>query len=79
MQIIDLSQSLYDHMPVYLGDPEVKIEQIHHLDKEGWHLSYLQTSSHIDTHADAFAHMDKYRQHSDQSIHRNDSNSYIQK
>lgn len=59
MQIIDLSQPLYDRMPVYPGDPEVHIEQIHHLDKEGWRLRYLQMSTHIGTHADAFAHMDE--------------------
>lgn len=46
-------------MPVYPGDPEVHIEQIHHLDKEGWRLRYLQMSSHIGTHTDAFSHMDE--------------------
>lgn len=59
MKIIDLSQTLYDRMDVYPGDPEVKIEEIHTLDKEGWRLRYLQFSTHIGTHADAFAHMDK--------------------
>lgn len=59
MTIIDLSQPLFDHMPVYPGDPEVHIEQIHKLDKEGWRLRYLQMSTHIGTHADAFAHMDE--------------------
>ena len=59
MQIIDLSQPLFDKMPVYSGDPEVVIKQIHTLDKEGWRLRYLQMSSHIGTHADAFAHMNE--------------------
>lgn len=59
MQIIDLSQPLFDGMPVYPGDPEVHIKQIHDLDKEGWRLRYLQFSTHIGTHADAFAHMDE--------------------
>lgn len=59
MQIIDLSQPLFDNMPVYPGDPEVSIKQIHSLDKEGWRLRYLQVSTHIGTHADAFAHMDE--------------------
>lgn len=59
MQIIDLSQPLFDKMPVYPGDPEVSIKQIHNLDKEGWRLRYLQMSTHIGTHADAFAHMDE--------------------
>ena len=58
MKIIDLSQSLYDGMDVYPGDPDVHIKQIHTLDKEGWRLKCLQFSTHIGTHADAFAHMD---------------------
>ena len=58
MKIVDLSQPLYDGMDVYQGDPEVHIEQVHHLDKEGWRLKYLQLSSHTGTHADAFSHMD---------------------
>ncbi len=59
MKIIDLSQPLFDGMDVYPGDPEVHIKQIHNLDKEGWRLRYLQMSTHIGTHADAFAHMDE--------------------
>lgn len=59
MKVIDLSQPLFDKMPVYPGDPEVNIKQIHNLDKEGWRLRYLQMSTHIGTHADAFSHMDE--------------------
>ena len=59
MKIIDLSQPLFDGMEVYLGDPEVHIKQVHNLNKEGWRLRYLQFSTHIDTHADALAHMDE--------------------
>jgi len=59
MKIVDLSQPLYDGMDVYPGDPEVHIKQVHSLDKETWRLRYLQFSSHIGTHADAFSHMDE--------------------
>lgn len=59
MKVVDLSQPLFDKMPVYPGHPEVSIKQIHNLDKEGWRLRYLQMSTHIGTHADAFAHMDE--------------------
>lgn len=59
MKIVDLSQPLYDGMDVYPGDPRVHIKQVHTLDKEGWRLKYLQFSSHIGTHADAFSHMDE--------------------
>ncbi len=58
MKILDLSQPLYDAMDIYPGDPEVHIKQIHHLNKEGWRLRYLQFSSHVGTHADSFSHMD---------------------
>lgn len=58
MQIIDLSLPIYNKMPVYPGDPEVKIEQIHSLKKEGWRLRLLSLGSHTGTHVDAFAHMD---------------------
>jgi|SRR3989338_7321167 len=59
MKIVDLSQILENGMPVFPGDPKVKIEEIHTLEKEGWRLKYLQLSSHIGTHADAPYHMDK--------------------
>lgn len=59
MKVVDLSQPLYDRMSVYPGDPEVHIVEIHSLQKEGWRLRYLQFSSHVGTHADAFAHMDE--------------------
>ena len=59
MEIVDLSQSLFDGMEVYPGDPEVRIKQIHTLNKEGWRLRYLQFSTHIGTHADGLSHMDK--------------------
>lgn len=59
MKIIDLSQTLENNMPVYPGDPECKIEDIHKLEKEGWRLKYLQFSSHVGTHVDAPAHMNE--------------------
>ena len=59
MKIIDLSQTLENGMLVFPGDPEVKIEEIHILDKEGWRLKYLQFSSHTGTHTDAPYHMDE--------------------
>ncbi|MCL4374556.1 hypothetical protein M1523_01705 [Patescibacteria group bacterium] len=40
MQVIDLSQPLYDNMKVYPGDPEVHIKQAHWLDKDGWRLPF---------------------------------------
>jgi kynurenine formamidase len=57
MKLIDLSQPLYDHMPVYPGDPEVIIREIHTIAKEGWNLRNMTFSTHIGTHVNAPYHM----------------------
>lgn len=59
MQIIDLSLPIYNKMPVYPGDPEVEIKQIHSLEKEGWRLRSLKISSHLGTHINIPSHMVK--------------------
>jgi len=57
MKIIDLSQQLYDNMPVYPGDPEVLIEEIHHLAREGWNLRSISITTHSGTHVNVPYHM----------------------
>lgn len=57
MKIIDLSQTIQNGMPVYPGDPEVKIEKIQTIETHSWELSYIQMGSHTGTHVDAFSHM----------------------
>lgn len=59
MKIIDLSQTLFDKMPVYPGDPEVIIKEIHTLDKEGWNLRNMTLTTHIGTHVNVPYHMVK--------------------
>ena len=59
MNIIDLSLPLTHHMPVYPGDPEVDITEIHTLGKEGWNLRRLNLSTHIGTHVNVPYHMVK--------------------
>lgn len=44
-------------MPVYPGDPEVLIRQIHTLTTEGWNLSSLTLTTHSGTHVNAPIHM----------------------
>ena len=56
MKIIDLSQTLYDHMPVYPGDPDVIIEQIQTFDKDGWNMKRIQINLHDGTHVNAPIH-----------------------
>ncbi|MBI5614025.1 cyclase family protein [Candidatus Gottesmanbacteria bacterium] len=57
MTIIDLSQELFDKMPVYPGDPEVEIKKIHTLDREGWNLRQMTLTTHIGTHVNVPSHM----------------------
>lgn len=57
MRIIDLSQPLYPDMPVYPGDPAVRMPVMHTMESHGWVLRELQLGSHSGTHVDAFAHM----------------------
>lgn len=57
MPVIDLTQSLFNGMPVFPGDPEVKITQVHHLDTEGWNLRTLFLTTHLGTHVNLPVHM----------------------
>lgn len=59
MKIIDLSQTLYDHMPVYPGDPEVIIKKIFTFEKEGWNMNRIQMNTHDGTHVNIPIHAAK--------------------
>lgn len=50
MKIVDLSQTLYDHMPVYPGDPDVIIKKIFSFEKDGWNINRIEMNSHVGTH-----------------------------
>ncbi|MBP1155890.1 MULTISPECIES: cyclase family protein [unclassified Paenibacillus] len=57
MRVIDLSEPIFHRMPVYPGDPEVKVEVIHSYEKQSWELRQLTLGTHTGTHVDAFSHM----------------------
>ena len=57
MKIIDLSQPLYDKMPVFPGDPEVIIQEVHSIEKNGWNMKNMTFTTHIGTHVNAPYHM----------------------
>lgn len=57
MPVLDLTQPLFDGMPVFPGDPEVKIDQVHRLETEGWNLRTLFLTTHIGTHVNVPVHM----------------------
>lgn len=59
MTVLDLSIPLTHKMEVYPGDPEVKIVEIHKLDKEGWNLRQMTLTTHIGTHVNVPYHMTK--------------------
>nr|MBP9686601.1 cyclase family protein [Candidatus Doudnabacteria bacterium] len=44
-------------MDVYPGDPEVQIEEVQSLEKDGWQLKRLVLGSHTGTHLDVPYHM----------------------
>lgn len=57
MRVIDLSLPIADGMPVYPGDPEVKVKVAHTYESNNWELRQLSMSSHTGTHVDAPSHM----------------------
>lgn len=57
MKIIDLSQPLFDKMPVFPGDPEVSIQEIHTIEKNGWNMRNMSFTTHIGTHVNVPYHM----------------------
>lgn len=59
MKIIDLSLPLTHRMPVYPGDPEVDISEVHTLEKEGWNLRQMTITTHLGTHVNVPYHMVK--------------------
>jgi len=57
MKIIDLSQELFTGMPVFPGDPEVKIEPVLTIEDGGWLVRRLEINSHDGTHVNLPAHV----------------------
>ena len=57
MTFIDLTHPIADQMPVFPGDPTVKVEQICSLPADGCRITALSFGSHTGTHMDAPSHM----------------------
>ena len=55
-RIIDISKSLEDGMPVYPGDPEVSIKQVHHVSEAGYAVRSIHMNTHASTHIDFPSH-----------------------
>ena len=54
---IDLSHSIYDSMPCYPTDPQVRLEQVKCISKNGSNVTGISFGSHTGTHADAPYHV----------------------
>lgn len=57
MKVIDLTLPIADGMPVYPGDPDVRVRIIHTYESHSWELRQLSLGSHTGTHVDAPSHM----------------------
>ncbi|CAM42764.1 hypothetical protein, unknown function [Leishmania braziliensis MHOM/BR/75/M2904] len=57
MRLVDLTLPLYDGMPVYDGDPPVRVTKVCTREKDGWEVRELRMSTHSGTHVDAPVHM----------------------
>lgn len=57
MKIIDLSQPLYDGMPVYPGDPEVRIKSVLTVEKDEWAVQRIEMVTHDGTHVNVPRHI----------------------
>lgn len=58
MTIIDLSQPIYDGMPVFPGDPEVSVKPFLTVEKDEWAVSQLTMVTHDGTHINVPRHID---------------------
>ncbi|QQK76806.1 cyclase family protein [Salicibibacter cibarius] len=57
MEIIDLTKTISNGMPVYPGDPAVNIVVATTVKEHGYAVRALEMGSHTGTHVDAFSHM----------------------
>lgn len=57
MNIVDLTHTFTDAMPVYPGDQQASVRQIAAIDTDGYADHFLSTGLHVGTHIDAPAHM----------------------
>lgn len=58
MNYLDLSQPIYHGMPVYPGDPEVKIKPVFTVYEHEWAVSGIQMVTHDGTHINVPRHID---------------------
>lgn len=57
MKVIDLTQQIYDGMPVYPGDPEVHILPVFTVENDEWAVSKIEMVTHDGTHVNVPRHI----------------------
>lgn len=56
VRIIDISKALFNDMPVYEGDPEVKIRKVRSVPDDGYSVHSISLNTHAGTHLDFPSH-----------------------
>jgi kynurenine formamidase len=56
LRIVDLSAEIYSDMPVYPGDPTVRVEPAASLEVDGYRVARIQISDQAGTHVETQAH-----------------------
>ncbi|HBV96810.1 MAG TPA: cyclase [Desulfotomaculum sp.] len=57
--LYDITQPLYQGMPIYPGDPEVNIKKVQEIDSDGVEVHSVSLGTHSGTHIDAPRHLFK--------------------
>jgi kynurenine formamidase len=71
MEVIDLTQTIHDDIPIYPGDPTPSINRFLTHEKDYCHVDILKLGSHTGTHIDAPYHFLKKGMKIDQiPVHR---------
>jgi len=70
MKIIDLTAEIYNKMPVYPGDPEVEIQEIYSVEKDGYSVSKIKINDHTGTHVETQSHLIKGKKIEEEPLER---------
>lgn len=57
MEIVDLTHTFTDNMPVFPGDPPATLKQVTNIDEHGYTDHEIKSFMHVGTHMDAPLHM----------------------
>ena len=70
MRIVDLTETIRAGMPVYPGDPAVRIERVASLEADGFTVHRLELNSQVGTHVETQLHMLPGRRLEDEPLER---------